>query len=50
MYKSQIDQRDMFGAIYRSADQIQDEIGISEPIKFAKELFCVRKYSGRRYR
>ena len=32
MYKSQIDQRDMFGAIYRFADQIQDAIGISEQI------------------
>ncbi len=32
MYKSQIDQGDMFGAIYRFADQIQDAIGISEQI------------------
>ena len=30
MYKSQVDPQDMFGAIYRFADQIQDAIGIGE--------------------
>lgn len=32
MYKSQIDPQDMFGAIYRFADQIQEAIGIGEQI------------------
>ncbi len=32
MYKSQVDPQDMFGAIYRFADQIQDAIGIGEQI------------------
>ena len=32
MDKSQIDPQDMFGAIYRFADQIQEAIGISEQI------------------
>ena len=30
MYKSQIDPQDMFGAIYRFADQIQEAIEIGE--------------------
>ncbi|MEE8479318.1 MAG: bifunctional phosphoglucose/phosphomannose isomerase [Candidatus Neomarinimicrobiota bacterium] len=32
MYKSQVDPQDMFGAIYRFADQIQEAIGIGEQI------------------
>ncbi|MEE8341242.1 MAG: bifunctional phosphoglucose/phosphomannose isomerase [Candidatus Neomarinimicrobiota bacterium] len=37
MYNSQLDPQDMFGAIYRFADQIQEAIGISEQIKLKKD-------------
>lgn len=37
MYKSQIDPQDMFGAIYRFADQIQEAIGIGEQINLQND-------------
>ncbi|MBU0529794.1 bifunctional phosphoglucose/phosphomannose isomerase [bacterium] len=37
MYKSQIDPQDMFGAIYRFADQIQKAIGIGEQINLKND-------------